>query len=96
MRRVKIDNVTRENLITRFGEKLHTLRTFHQMTLVELAERLGYSTHSYISEIESGQKTPTVTFVLKVARLFDVSTDQLLKDELELNVQASTLRRETE
>lgn len=88
--------MVRENLLTRFGEKLHNLRAFHQMTLVELAERLGYSTHSYISEIESGQKMPTAIFVLKVARLFHVSTDQLLKDELDLNIQNSRLDQETE
>jgi transcriptional regulator with XRE-family HTH domain len=82
--------------MTRFGEKLHSLRTYHQMTLTALARRLEYSTHSYISEIESGHKTPTVHFVLKVARLFDVSTDQLLKDEVELNVQSSTVREEIE
>lgn len=86
----------KEHLVTRFGEKVHNLRSYHQLTLVELARRLGYSTHSYISEIESGQKTPTVHFVLKVAELFNVSTDQLLKDKLELDVHASTLQGEVE
>ena len=33
-------------------------------------------------EIEAGKKKPTAEFVLKVARYFKVSTDQLLKDEL--------------
>lgn len=69
----------------RFGEKLQGLRTQHHMTLLELAHALGYSTHSYISEIEAGKKLPTAEFVLGVARLFNVSTDQLLKDELELD-----------
>ena len=82
--------------MTRFGEKLHNLRSYHQLTLAELARRLGYSTHSYISEIESGQKTPTVHFVLKVAELFNVSTDELLKDKVELDVQASRLQEEME
>jgi transcriptional regulator with XRE-family HTH domain len=69
----------------RFGEKLQGLRTQHHMTLLGLAHALGYSTHSYISEIEAGKKLPTAEFVLGVARLFNVSTDQLLKDELELD-----------
>ncbi len=68
----------------RFGEKLQALRTAHHMTLVELAHALGYTTHSYLSEIESGKKRPTVEFVLGVAQLFDVTTDELLKDEIEL------------
>jgi transcriptional regulator with XRE-family HTH domain len=70
---------------TRFGEKLQGLRIQHRMTLLELAHALGYSTHSYISEIEAGKKQPTTEFVLGVARLFNVTTDQLLKDELELD-----------
>ncbi len=69
----------------RFGEKLRTLRTGHHLTLQQLAAELGYATHAYISEIESGKKVPTASFVLKVARLFGVSTDELLKDELELS-----------
>jgi transcriptional regulator with XRE-family HTH domain len=75
----------------RFGEKVRSLRSYHNTTLQWLANQLGYATHSYISEIESGQKAPTVQFVLKVSRLFDVSTDELLKDELELNVESSKI-----
>ncbi len=73
----------------RFGEKLRYLRNSHNMTLVQLAEALDYTTHGYLSEIEYGRKLPTTTFVLKVARLFNVTTDELLKDELELNIAQS-------
>ena len=68
----------------RFGEKLRRLRTAHELTLQQLAAELGYATHAYISELESGKKIPTAALVLKVARRFDVSTDVLLKDELDL------------
>lgn len=68
----------------RFGEKLRFLRSSRRMTIKEFANALGYSTHSYISEVETGIKQPTVEFVLKTARLFNVSTDELLKDELEV------------
>ena len=70
----------------RFGEKLHVLRTKHNMTLKELAQAVGFRSHGYISELESGKKTPTVEFVLNVARLFNVTTDELLRDEMELRV----------
>ena len=70
----------------RFGEKLRALRTGRHFTLQQLAVELGYSTHGYISELESGRKVPTALFVLKVARLFDVTTDELLKDELDLSL----------
>lgn len=66
----------------RFGEKLRALRTAKQMTLKELASALGLAAHGYISEMEAGKKKPTAEFVLKVARYFKVTTDQLLKDEL--------------
>ncbi len=56
-----------------------------------LAQQLGYTTHSYISEIESGQKSPTVPFVIKVSRLFNVSIDELLKDELEIDAENSRI-----
>lgn len=69
----------------RFGQKLRTLRTHRQMTLTALAQALGHSAHGYISEIESGKKVPTAEFVLNVARLFHVTTDELLKDEIDLS-----------
>jgi transcriptional regulator with XRE-family HTH domain len=68
----------------RFGEKLRVLRTNKEMTLKELAYALGLTAHGYISEIEAGKKKPTADFVLKVGRYFKVTTDQLLKDELEI------------
>ncbi|MEO8355443.1 MAG: helix-turn-helix transcriptional regulator [Chloroflexota bacterium] len=71
--------------ISRFGQKLHLLRTRDSLTLQQLAHKLGLSAHGYISELENGKKLPTVEFTLKVARLFDVTTDELLKDEIELN-----------
>lgn len=70
--------------MVRFGEKLRRLRLERHMTLKDLALALGLSAHGYISEIEAGKKRPTVEFVLSVARLFEVSTDELLKDELDL------------
>jgi transcriptional regulator with XRE-family HTH domain len=74
----------------RFGEKLRILRTQEGMTLQELAYKLGLSAHGYISELESGKKKPTAEFILNVARLFNVTTDQLLKDELDLNTGETT------
>jgi len=72
--------------LRRFGEKLRMLRVNRDLTLKELAVALGYRAHGHISELEAGKKIPTVGFVLSVARFFDVSTDELLKDELELDV----------
>jgi transcriptional regulator with XRE-family HTH domain len=70
--------------IQRFGEKLRTLRLRRGLTLTALAQAIGYAAHGYISELETGKKLPTVELVLGVARLFNVTTDVLLRDELEL------------
>ena len=72
--------------IRRFGEKLRALRVRRGMTLKEVANELGLTAHGYISELEAGKKMPTAEFVLNVARLFQVTTDELLKDELELTI----------
>lgn len=81
--------MSRERSIKRFGEKLHTLRTSRGLTLQELAYQLGHVAHGYISELEAGKKLPGVELTLSVAYLFGVSTDELLKDELELSVEAA-------
>ena len=69
----------------RFGEKLRILRKRRGMTLSELAGKTGYASPSHVSEIETGKRKPPLEFALKVGRLFDVSLDRLLKDELEID-----------
>ncbi len=81
--------ISRKNIPQRFGQKLRALRTYHSYTLKTLALALGHIAHGHISEIEAGKKTPTVEFVLSVSRLFNVSTDHLLRDELELDLESS-------
>jgi transcriptional regulator with XRE-family HTH domain len=66
----------------RFGEKLRILRNRQGLTLRQLGEMLDVD-HGYVGRLERGEKTPNVAMVLKVARIFDVSTDMLIKDELE-------------
>jgi len=70
--------------VQRFGEKLRSLRLRKGFTLKTLAIALGLKAHGYISEIENGKKMPTVELVIGIARLFEVTTDQLLMDELEI------------
>ena len=69
--------------MSRFGERLRSLRIRHGLTLKGLADSLGYRTHGYISEIEAGKKAPSVSFLLAVADLFSVSLDDLVRDEVE-------------
>jgi transcriptional regulator with XRE-family HTH domain len=68
----------------RFGEKLYRLRKQRGMTITEVAQALSYAAHSHISEIEHGKRAPSLKFAVKVALLFNVTTDQLLNDAIEL------------
>lgn len=71
--------------IRKFGEKVRRLRTRRGLTLKQLAAELGMDTHSYLSELESGKKQPSALLVLRLSRLFGVSTDVLLRDEFNLD-----------
>lgn len=68
-----------------FGPKLHALRIRNGMTLKAVAGDLGMCTHSYLSELERGKKVPTALIVLRAARLFGVSTDVLMRDDMDLD-----------
>ena len=69
----------------RFGEKLRLLRIRQGMTLREVAAALGQRSHSHIVQIEFGRRKPNVELVMKVAQLFHVTPDLLLRDELDID-----------
>ena len=69
----------------RFGPKLRQLRRVHRITITQLAARLGYTSHGYISEVETVKKQPTLELAIKVARLFGISLDVLLDDNRNLS-----------
>lgn len=71
--------------VSRFGNKLRALRRRAGLSQQELAQRVGYQSHSYISEIEKGWKDPSVALVLATADLFEVTTDVLLRDNITLD-----------
>ena len=59
------------------SEALRLIRVFHDMKQRELAERLGIS-KSYLSEIESGKKTPSLELVNRYAEEFDLPASSIL------------------
>jgi transcriptional regulator with XRE-family HTH domain len=59
------------------GEALRLLRVFHDMKGNELAEKLGIS-QSYLSEIESGKKEPTLEIIRRYAKEFDTTSSSIL------------------
>jgi transcriptional regulator with XRE-family HTH domain len=72
--------------VQRFGDKLRQLRTRAGLTQRSLAQALGYTNaHAYISDFETGKRKPTLEFAMKIAQFFNVSADQLIRDDIELD-----------
>ncbi len=66
-----------------FADKLIDLRKKNGWTQEDLAEQMGVSRQS-VSKWESAQSIPDLEKILRLAQLFGVSTDYLLREELEV------------
>jgi transcriptional regulator with XRE-family HTH domain len=70
-----------------FGQKLRQLRIEKGLTQQQLAEKLGYVTNSYISDVESGHFIPSRDKLRKIAKALEVPfralEDMLLESKLE-------------
>lgn len=65
------------------ADKIINLRKKSGMSQEELADKIGVSRQA-VSKWESMQSIPDLDKILKMSKLFNVSTDFLLKDELEV------------
>ena len=68
----------------RFGEKLRALRGRRGITVRELASILEIKSHSHIVGLEANKHKPSADLILKIADYFEVTTDQLMRDDLEI------------
>lgn len=59
------------------NEALRLIRIFHNLKQVELAEKLGIS-KSYISEIEKGNKSPSLDLIDRYARAFNMPVSSIM------------------
>jgi transcriptional regulator with XRE-family HTH domain len=59
------------------SEALRLIRVYHDLKQQELAEKLEIS-KSYLSEIESGKKTPTIELIEKYASQFSIPASSIL------------------
>ena len=59
------------------GEKLKSLRIEKKLTQKQVADRIGLAI-SAVSSYESGTRYPSYDVLVKLARIFHVSTDYLL------------------
>lgn len=59
------------------NEALRLVRVYHDLTQTQLSYELGIS-NSFLSEIESGKKTPSLELLNKYADKFDLPVSSLL------------------
>lgn len=63
---------------------LRLLRVYHHIKQVDLAKRLNIS-NSYLSEIESGKKSPTIDLVEKYSEVFSIPVSSIMLFSEKLN-----------
>lgn len=63
--------------LVNMGEKLKSLRIEKKLTQKQVADRIGLAI-SAVSSYESGTRYPSYDVLVKLARIFHVSTDYLL------------------
>ena len=73
-----------------FADKLIALRKKEGWSQEELAQQLNVSRQS-VSKWEGAQSVPDLDKIVQLSRIFGVSTDYLLKDELEEQESAPSL-----
>lgn len=73
-----------------FGEKLKALRISRRMSQKELAEKIG-TAKSIISFYESGDRFPSLDVLVKIAYIFNTSTDYLLGVKRDRTIDVSGL-----
>lgn len=76
-----------------FGNKLKLLRLQDNMTQEQLAQKLNL-TKSVISAYETGLRLPSYDVLIRIAKIFNVSTDYLLGLEHKQEVDLSGLSQE--
>jgi DNA-binding XRE family transcriptional regulator len=79
-----------ESHMQRFGDKLRTLRQRQGVSLRELATTLSFQSHAHLARIERVEKTPSADLILKIAEVFEVSLDQLMRADLDLDLGADS------
>ena len=77
--------------LVNMGEKLKSLRIEKNLTQKQVADRIGLAI-SAVSSYESGTRYPSYDVLVKLARIFHVSTDYLLGITNTRNIDVTGLR----
>lgn len=67
------------------GTKIKYLRKQRAMTQQHLAHQLGLRTQAHISHIEAQRHEPSLEVVVKLAHVFSVTTDYLIRDTIPMD-----------
>ncbi len=65
-----------------FGDKLRYLRRQRGIIQVDLARQLGLASHAHIANLEASKDASSLDLIVRVARLFGVTVDSLLRDTI--------------
>jgi len=68
-------------MITPFGQELRKIRLDRNLLLKNMADKLGF-TSSYLSAIENGKKKIPADFIQTLAKVFDLSVEEVEKLKL--------------
>ncbi len=74
------------------NERIRELRTAYGMNQVELAKKLGVSKQS-VSNWENDNIQPSIEMLVKLSRIFSVSTDYLLGESDHVYLDVSSLNQ---
>jgi len=74
---VHISLITLQDLVTMLHKALRLMRVFHNLSQKDLANKLDIS-KSYLSEIESGKKQPTLPLLDRYSQVFDVPVSSIM------------------
>ena len=86
MQQEKNERSTAESIKTIIAANITELRRQHNLTQLDLAERLNY-TDKAISKWERGESLPDVTVLKSIADMFGVTVDYLLKESHEAPIE---------
>lgn len=65
-------------------KRLRQLRRFNDLTMAELAEKIGYSSANSIWKLENAEIDVPLSKVERIAAIFEVEVQELLVDETKL------------
>lgn len=77
------------------GEKIQLLRKMNKLSQEQLAEKLTVSRQA-ISKWERNESTPDTEKIILLSRIFQVSTDYLLHDDVYSDVEISDIKTSSE